>query len=270
MVEHYMETACHAAMSAGTMIRSETQTPYQIRRKAGFDFVTEVDRKSEELIRQSILSAYPDHDFFGEEQVSSSATDEDELLRRTGEYTWVVDALDGTTNFIRGIPQFSISIALIHGGDILAGAVYDPSRDEMFSAYRGGGAWLNGRKIHVSHVDRLQDAVVSFGFPAVDMEKRRQTMSLFSAVCPHVGSARIYNCAALLLCYTACGRIDLTFEMGIHLWDMAAGLLIIQEAGGITRRTDGSPLDLFSKENLAGPQPLVDAFLQLTRGPVSR
>ena len=102
------------------------------------------------------------------------------------------------------------------------------------------------------------------------MEKRRQTLSLFSADCPHVGSACTHHCAPLLLCYTACGRIDLTFEMGIHLWDMAAGLLIIQEAGGITRRTDGSPLDLFSKENLAGPQPLVDAFLQLTRGPVSR
>ena len=257
----FLEIAEQAAQSAGRMIREETHHPHTVSRKHGFDFVTEVDRRSEEIIRGIIRSAFPDHGFFGEEEVSSGSRPEDQILEEAGEYLWVVDALDGTTNFIRGIPQYAVSVALVRRGQILAGAVYDPNRDELFSALRGHGASLNGQPIRVSGAASLSDAILSFGFPASDMEKRRQTVRRFDRVSPLLGSLRVFNCASLLLCYTACGRIDLTFEQGIHLWDMAAGLLLIEEAGGITLDLDGRPLTVFARENLAGPEPLVRQFL---------
>ena len=260
----YLEIAREAARSAGRMIREETKRPHTVSRKHGFDFVTEVDRRSEEIIRGIILSAFPDHGFFGEEQVSSDSRPEDQILKEAGEYLWAVDALDGTTNFIRGIPQYAVSVALVRRGQILAGAVYDPNRDELFSALRGHGAELNGRPIRISGTESLSDAILSFGFPASDMEKRRQTVQRFNLLSPLLGSLRVFNCASLLLCYTACGRIDLTFEQGIHLWDMAAGLLLIEEAGGVALDLGGHPLTVFARENLAGPEPLVRQFLAHT------
>ena len=258
----FLDIAKEAALSAGRMIHEETKRPHTVSRKHGFDFVTEVDRRSEEIIRGIILSAFPDHGFFGEEEVSSGTRSEDRLLDEAGEYLWVVDALDGTTNFIRGIPQFAVSVALVRRGQIIAGAVYDPSHDELFSALRGHGATLNGQPIRVSGVGTLSDAILSFGFPASDMEIRRQTVQQFNQLAPLLGSLRVFNCASLLLCYTACGRIDLTFERAIHLWDMAAGLLLVEEAGGITRGLEGQPLTVYTRENLAGPETLVRQFLE--------
>ena len=262
----FLDTGRKAVLTAGRMIAENTARPHDVCRKSGFDFVTEVDRQSEEIIHGLIHDAFPEHGFFGEEQVSSGGKPEDGLLDEMPEYFWAVDALDGTTNFIRGIPQFAVSAALIHRGEILCGAVYDPSRDELFSALRGHGAELNGRPIRVSSAAKLQDAILSFGFPASDMEKRRQTVDRFIRLAPSLGSLRVFNCAALLLCYTACGRIDATFEQGIHLWDMAAGLLLIEEAGGIVRALDGSPLNIHARENLAGPEPLVKALLSAVQG----
>ena len=258
----FLETARRAALSAGQMIREETSRPHTVSRKHGFDFVTEVDRRSEEIIRGIITSAFPDHSFFGEEQVSSGEQSEDQLLDEAKEYLWAVDALDGTTNFIRGIPQYAVSVALLRRGQIIAGAVYDPSRDELFSALRGHGATVNGQPMHVSRVQSLSDAILSFGYPASDMKKRENTVSCFNRLSPQLGSIRVFNCASLLLCYTACGRIDLTFEEGIHLWDMAAGLLLVEEAGGITRAIDGQLLTAHARENLAGPEVLVNEFLK--------
>lgn len=258
----FLDVAKEAALSAGCMIRGETHRQHTVSRKQGFDFVTEVDRKSEEIIRGVIQSSFPDHGFFGEEQVSLDSRSEDELLDDAPEYLWVVDALDGTTNFIRGIPQYAISIALLHRGQIITGAVYDPSRDEMFAAARGQGATLNGQPIHVSPVEDLSDAILSFGYPASDMEMRRQTVERFNRLSPMLGSIRVFNCASLLLCYTACGRIDITFEQGIHLWDMAAGLLLVEEAGGTVRTAGGDPLTIHARGNLAGPDSLVTKLLE--------
>ena len=264
-MQAYLDTACRAAREAGQMIREETRRPHTVERKSGFDFVTEVDRRSEEIIRGIIRAEYPEHDFFGEEQVSADARSEDELLDAAGEYLWTVDALDGTTNFIRGIPQYAVSVALLRRGELLAGAVYDPNRDEMFAALRGHGATLNGQPIHVSAVPQLSDAILSFGYPASDMQARRQTVERFNRLSPALGSLRVFNCASLLLCYTACGRIDLTFEQGIHLWDMAAGLLLVQEAGGVIRSLQNGPLTPHARENLAGPEPLIRQTMELIR-----
>ncbi len=262
----FLAVAKEAALASGRMIREETARKHTVSRKQGFDFVTDVDRRSEEIIRGVIRKAFPEHGFFGEEEVSSGDRSEDQLLDEAPEYLWVVDALDGTTNFIRGIPQYAVSVALLQGGEPLAGAVYDPSRDELFSALRGRGAAVNGRPLAVSAVPALSDAILSFGYPASDLSLRAETVRRFKALSPHLGSIRVFNCASLLLCYTACGRIDLTFEQGIHLWDMAAGLLLVQEAGGIVCALDGTPLNPHSRENLAGPEPLVRKLLELCPG----
>lgn len=266
MEQKFLDTAKGAALSAGYMICKETNRPHAVSRKHGFDFVTEVDRRSEEIIRNVIHAAWPDHGFFGEEQVSSGNRSEDELLDDAPEYLWVVDALDGTTNFIRGIPQYAVSIALVHKGEIIVGVVYDPNRDELFSAARGRGAELNGQPIRVSPVKDLSDAILSFGYPASDMEIRRQTAERFSRLSPLLGSIRVFNCASLLLCYTACGRIDCTFEQGIHLWDMAAGILLVEEAGGVVSTISGSPITVHARENLAGPAVLVRKLLEQQKG----
>ena len=258
----FLDVARQAVLAAGQLIRRQTNRPHTVSRKHGFDFVTEVDRQSEETIRGIIRSAFPEHSFFGEEQVSADSRSEDQLLDEATEYLWAVDALDGTTNFIHGIPQYAVSVGLVHNGRIEAGAVYDPNRDELFSALRGHGATLNDQPIHVSAVETLSDAILSFGYPAVDMALRTDTVTRFNRLSPRLGSLRVFNCASLLLCYTACGRIDLTFEQGIHLWDMAAGLLLVEEAGGIVRAVDGSPLGVHARENLAGPETLVRQLLE--------
>lgn len=258
-----LEVAKQAALSAGAMILSRVHSKHAVEQKSGFDFVTEVDRLSEDLIRGIIRQAFPDHDFFCEERVSCAMQSEDELLGRMEGSTWVIDALDGTTNSIRGIPQFVISIALVRDGRLEVGVVYDPSRNELFAARRGQGATLNGTPIHVSKETRMSQSILACGFPAANLEKRAHTMEKIQKLAMRDGSMRIFNCAALLLCYVACGRLDLSWEEGLHLWDMAAGVLLVREAGGTVSRADGSPFDLMSREHLAGNSDLHSAFLDI-------
>lgn len=257
----FLSTAKDAARRAGQLVLRESRSQHKVECKGGFDFVTEVDRMSEELIRSILISAFPEHGFFGEEQISGGSVSEDEALDALPDYAWIVDALDGTTNFIRGIPQYAISIALLHRGRPEVGVIYDPNRDELFSAQRGKGAWLNDQPIHVSDCRDMKNAIVSFGFPAADMERRALTMERISRIGMQVGSLRVFNCAALLLAYAACGRTDLSFEEGLHLWDMAAGILLVSEAGGQVSLLDGSPMDRHSRENLGGNTALREAFL---------
>lgn len=257
----FLSVAREAALAAGALVRAEARKGHTVQCKGGFDFVTEVDGMSESLIRQTISKAFPGHGFFCEEQVSGGNVPEDEILRALPEYAWVVDALDGTTNFIRGIPQYAVSIALYHNGQPQVGVVYDPSREELFEAERGGGARLNGAAIHVSDTADMSQAIVSYGFPAADLTKRARTLERVERVAMKTGSMRIFNCAALLLCYVACGRTDLSWEEGLHLWDMAAGVLLVGEAGGLVSRIDGTPFDAYARENLAGNAALRDAFL---------
>jgi len=259
-----LEIAKQAALSAGALILSHLHSQHAVEQKTGFDFVTEVDRLSEELIRGIIHKAFPDHGFFCEEQVSCANQSEEELLSGMRGSTWVIDALDGTTNFIRGIPQFAVSIALVRDGALEVGVVYDPSRGELFAAQRGRGATMNGEPIHVSRTEQLTQSILAYGFPAADLEKRAHTMETVKKLAMRVGSMRIYNCAALLLCYVACGRLDLSWEEGLHLWDMAAGVLLVREAGGVVSRADGAFFDLASRENLAGNPALHNAFLQIS------
>lgn len=264
-MSEFLSIAEKAALSAGELVRGHLQEQHVIQCKGGFDFVTEVDRLSEGHIRKIISDAFPTHGFFCEEQVSEETVDEKALLHRLEGYTWVIDALDGTSNFIRGIPQFAVSIALVHDGEVIAGVVYDPSRGELFSAEKGGGAMLNHKPIRVGQVRELKSAIVSFGFPAADFQKRSETLEMAKRIAMNVGSFRIFNCAALLLCYVAAGRTDLSFEQGLHLWDMAAGALMVKEAGGDVTCLNGSGFTIFSTENLAGNAVLRQQFLECQR-----
>lgn len=251
--EKYLEVAVDAAREAGRILLEHHHMRHQVRSKAEFDFATEVDDLSEAAIRARIARAFPTHRFMGEEEVSGSGTDEDALLAALGEdeYLWVIDALDGTTNYIRGLPEFCISIALVHRRELALGVVYDPVSDELFSARAGAGAWLNGRRLRVSDAADSAHSIFGMGFPAAELDKRRETMRALERVAMDFVSQRVYNCAALLLCYVACGRLDMSFEMGIHLWDCAGGAVIVREAGGTVTRFDGSPFDLFARDNLA-------------------
>ena len=261
----FLRIAQEAAHGAGRLIIEHCHDKHKIENKIGFDFVTEIDQMSESFIREYISGAFPGHNFFCEEQVSGSGKDEETWLKELTGYTWVVDALDGTTNFIRGIPQFAVSIALVYQGEIIVGVVYDPTRDELFSAEKGQGAFLNGEPIHVSAREQLCDAIVSMGYPASDMTKRADTLERFAKIAMQIGSLRVFNCAAILLSYVACGRTDMTFEEGIHLWDMAAGILLIKEAGGKIAGIDGSEFTIYRKDNLAGNPALVDTFIELNK-----
>ena len=253
----FLKTAEEAARGAGRLILAHLNEKHQVENKSTFDFVTEVDRLSEDFIRGYILERFPDHHFFGEEQVSALGADESSLIEAFEGYTWVVDPVDGTTNFIRTIPQFAVSIGLVKDKELIAGAIYDPMRDELFSAEKDAGAFLNGKPMHVSTVREPEKCILGCGFPAADMQKRAETMANMQSLGMHLGSMRLYNCAAILLSYVACGRIDASFEQGIHLWDMAAGILLVKEAGGEVTEPDGSPVTVFSKSNLAGNKELI-------------
>jgi myo-inositol-1(or 4)-monophosphatase len=195
----------------------------EINRKARNDFVTEVDRRSEQEIIQVIRKAYPEHAILGEESGYNEGN----------ETCWVIDPLDGTTNYIHGFPHFCISIAVKNHGQLEAGVVYDPVRNELFAAARGKGATLNDRRIRVSAVKKLEEALIGTGFPQREIEHAQEFLKTFQLVFPACAGIRRAGAAALDLAYVAAGRLDGFWEAYLKEWDMAAGILMIQEAGGM-------------------------------------
>ena len=223
--------AVRAARRAGDVImRSAGQTDVlTIEAKQRNDFVTEIDRQAEQEIIQIIRRAYPEHAILGEEggQVGEH------------EVTWIIDPLDGTTNFIHGVPQFSVSIALSYRGQINQGLVYDTLRNEMFTASKGGGAFLNERRIRVSKCLKLDDALIGTGFPFRVFDHANAYMGIFKDFTERTAGIRRTGSAALDLAYVACGRLDGFWEFGLMPWDMAAGSLLISEAGGLISDLSG-------------------------------
>jgi len=220
-----LNIAVRAARTAGDIIvrKMEQVTDIPVKEKTLNDFVTEVDRKAEEIIIDTILKAYPQHSILAEESGR----------RGEGEFQWIIDPLDGTTNYLHGFPQFAISIALKHGDHLEQALVYDPLRQEQFTATRGGGAYLNNRRIRVSKRKDLNGALLGTGFPYGDSEKLETFIRTFRAIFPKTAGIRRVGAASLDLAYVACGRLDGFWEFGLKPWDMAAGALLIQEAGGI-------------------------------------
>lgn len=229
------------AREAGALLMDYFRQNVKVEYKGEADLVTVADRKSEALIRERIGRHWPTHDILGEEGG----------LADTGsDYRWYVDPLDGTTNFAHGFPVFCVSMALDHKGKRIAGVIYDPTRDELFAAEKGSGAYLNQQRIHVSGTENLAECLVATGFPS---HKRHKNPNIFfyHQITLHTHGVRRAGSAALDLCCVACGRFDGFWEFNLNSWDTAAGVLIVQEAGGQVTDFKGGPFQLDSRETLA-------------------
>jgi myo-inositol-1(or 4)-monophosphatase len=239
--KQFLPTMAEIAREAGALLMDYFHRRVAVEYKGEADLVTEADRKSEALIRDRILSFWPSHDILGEEQG---------LVDTGSAYRWYVDPLDGTTNFAHGFPVFSVSMALEHKGKRIAGVIYDPTRDELFAAEQGSGACLNGNKIHVSSIDNLSECLVATGFPS---HKRHKNPNIFfyHQITLRTHGVRRPGSAALDLCSVACGRFDGFWEFNLNPWDTAAGVLIVEEAGGTVSDFRGGPFQLASRETLA-------------------
>ena len=221
-----LNIAVRAARKAGSIINRSALSSegLKVKAKQANDFVTQVDQAAEEAIIGIVRNAYPDHGFLAEESGKSEGK---------GEYVWIIDPLDGTTNFIHGFPQYCTSIAVQHRGSLAHAVVYDPTKNELFTASKGGGAFLNDRRIRVSKCLRLSEALVGTGIPFREVAHIDRYLKQLKAIMQGASGVRRAGAAALDLAYVACGRLDAFWELGLSPWDMAAGALLIQEAGGL-------------------------------------
>ena len=228
-----LNTAVKAARKAGSLINraSFDLDKLTIRSKRQNDFVSEVDHAAEEAIIGVLRDAYPDHGFLAEE---SGARHE------KADNVWVIDPLDGTTNFLHGVPQYCVSIALVHKGTPQQAVVFDPNRNELFTATRGVGAYLNDRRIRVSRADKVEDALMGTGFPFKEMDQLDEYLRMFRNVTRTCSGVRRAGAAALDLAWVAAGRYDGFWEIGLSPWDMAAGALLVREAGGLVADLEGN------------------------------
>ncbi len=248
--------AAATAVQAGQLILPWAGHPSEVATKASpADLVTELDRRSEQLIRAEIGRRFPDHGFFAEEGGG----------RRDGEFVWYVDPIDGTTNFVHGLPGFSVSIGLTHQGRPVAGAVYDPVGRELFSASLGGGASCNGQPIHVAQESDLARALLGTGIPPVQPSKAYALASI-QAVAPLVRNIRNIGSAALHLCYVAAGRLSGFWEPALNAWDVAAAVVILREAGGRATGLDGQQWQPDLRGCVGTCGPVHDALLGVLTG----
>jgi myo-inositol-1(or 4)-monophosphatase len=230
----------------------------QVSLKGPGNFVTAADRKAEEILREELAKARPGYGFLGEEGGRTEGSDKT--------HTWIVDPLDGTTNFLHGIPQFAISIGLDRDGTIVAGLVYNPANDELFVAERGKGAFLNDQRLRVAGRQRLQDAVIACGLPHFGRGDLDRFRSEFAAVQEKVAGLRRFGAAALDLAWVAAGRVDAFWERNLSPWDMAAGILIVREAGGYVTDADGGE-DMLTKGHIvAGNETIHRELTRLLKG----
>jgi myo-inositol-1(or 4)-monophosphatase len=239
---NYIEVAEKAAREAGKILKENLGKIKEIEYKAKNSLVTEVDRLSESLIVEIIKSNFPSHDILAEEAGRN---------RDTSTYVWIIDPLDGTTNYAHTYPVFSISIALEIKGDIKLGIVYDPLREELFSAELGKGAYINGGNIGVSKIRTVKESLLCTGFTHENEWMVDENLRHFESFIRKAQALRRDGSAALNLCYVACGRYDGFWELGLHPWDTAAGSLILKESGGKITDFSGKEFDIYAEETLA-------------------
>lgn len=257
-----LNIAIKAARRASQIINRASQDieRLQVTRKQQSDFVTEVDRAAEAAIIETLREAYPEHAILAEESGHSAGRDTD------SEYEWIIDPLDGTTNFIHGVPQYAVSIALRHKGVLTQAVVYDTVRNELFTASKGGGAFLNDRRIRVSRCIKLEDALIGTGFPYRAFEHADAYLGIFRELMQKTAGMRRPGAASLDLAWVACGRLDGFFEFGLSPWDMAGGALLISEAGGLVGDLTGEA-NYLERGNLIAGNPKVFAQLLQIVGP---
>lgn len=254
-----MNIAVRAAREAGSIIarNADQIDTLTISKKAENDFVSEVDRRAEQAIIRTLHKAYPDHAILAEESGTHEGND----------YEWIIDPLDGTTNFVHGFPHFAVSIALRHKNRLEQAVVYDPMREELFTASRGSGAQLNGKRIRVTERRGLEGALLGTGIPFREehMVYMEPYLQMMQALIPGSAGIRRAGSAALDLAYVAAGRLDGFWEIGLNPWDMAAGVLLIEEAGGLISDLTGKASHLQSGDVVAANPRLFKAMLQKIR-----
>lgn len=255
-MQQFEAAAIAAAKEAGVLIRGSLGSFAELDTKlSAHDLVTDVDRASERLISQALLSRFPDHTLIGEEGVGGAA-------REDAEYTWIVDPIDGTTNFVHGVPCVAVSIALARRGEPVVGVVYDVMRDEVFHGRRGEGAFVNGRRIAVSTETDLGASMLATGFSTI-AHWRRLDVAALAAFAPQARSLRSLGSAALHLAYVAAGRIQGFWEHHLNAWDVAAGALLVREAGGRMTNVDGTEYQLADRDIVATNGPIHDKVLRV-------
>ncbi|HCP40229.1 MAG TPA: inositol monophosphatase, partial [Cryomorphaceae bacterium] len=233
------------AKEAGTYLREEQRTfdKSLVELKSMNALVSDVDRSTEELIVQNLKEIFPEAGFFTEEETTKKQTD--------SEYTWVIDPLDGTTNFVHGLPIYSVSIALLKGDWPVIGVVYEVGMDECFTAFEGGGAFLNGERFFTSTSERLEDTLLATGFPFYNFSKVQGFQDTLAHMYQHTRGVRRIGTAAVDLAYTACGRFDGYFEYGLSPWDVAAGVVLVREAGGLVTNFSNKNVPVASESIIA-------------------
>ena len=249
----YLETSVEIAREAGALLAKYFERRVAFELKGEHDLVTEADRASEQLVIERLSAHFPSHSIVAEEGGGHTGK---------SEYCWYVDPLDGTTNFAHGFPMFNITMALEHSGELIAGVIFDPEHNEMFTAERGSGAYLNNRRIRVSKVNQIDSTLVATGFPS---RKRHQNVNVhfYYQLAMVTHGVRRAGSAALDLAYVASGRLDGFWEFGLNPWDMAAGILLVTEAGGKCSDMNGGPVSLRGPHLLADNGLVHDQILTL-------
>jgi myo-inositol-1(or 4)-monophosphatase len=253
----FLATACEIVLRAGAIQTARRESGFHVRKKGRTDLVTEVDLECEQMCRTTIAERFPEHDVLAEEL----SNDE----RSGSRYRWVFDPLDGTTNYAHGLPIFCASLAFEVDGRAEVGAVYDPTRRELFTAERGEGAFLNGNRLNVSDTSELIDALLVTGFPYDVHRQRGDLVELFGAFLGHARAVRRLGSAALDLCYIAAGRFEGFWEQQLKPWDVSAGALIVEEARGRVTGMDGSPFDPHTGHLVASNRLVHDQMLAVIR-----
>jgi myo-inositol-1(or 4)-monophosphatase len=254
----FLATAVEGALACGRIHRQYFRRGLEVHKKGRIDLVTAADLAAEEAFRALIAGRFPAHAVIGEEAAPVPAL-------RDHPVQWIIDPVDGTTNFAHGLALFSVSIALRIEGTLQVGVVYDPISEELFTAERGFGARLNGQPLRVTRASALVDGVLCTGFPYTVREERRRQVDVFAAFLDEARAVRRLGSAALDLAYVAAGRLDGFWEERLQPWDMAAGVLLVEEAGGTVTDMDGGPLDLFAGHVVATNGPLHEPMLSVIR-----
>ncbi|MBT8446236.1 MAG: inositol monophosphatase [Gammaproteobacteria bacterium] len=228
----FLNMAVRAARRAGDVIVRNVHRSgdYAVTQKGRRDYVTEIDQKAEAAVIDVLARAYPDHAYLAEESGQSGDSD----------HVWIIDPLDGTTNFMHQYPQFAVSIALAIKGQVEHAVIYDPMRDELFTGSRGAGAQMNNRRLRVSNVEKIEAALIATGFPVREQARLDEYLAGFRSVLEATSGIRRGGAAALDLAHVACGRLDGFWELGLKPWDIAAGAMLVQEAGGMVSEPDGA------------------------------
>ena len=254
--EKLCSEVCNIAISAGNFIRQESNN-FDIKdamQKGTNDFVSYVDLEAEKILVKELSELLPAAGFITEEKTSN---------KTSGSTRWVIDPLDGTTNFMHGLPPYSISIALMESNDIILGVILDVASEELFYSWKEGGAWLNGERIFVSKAKEIKDTLVATGFPFKDYTNLSPYMNCLEYFIKNTHGVRRMGSAAIDLAYVACGRFDAFFEFGLNLWDVSAGILLIREAGGKVSDFSGANDNLSGMEIVASNNNVYDDFLRI-------